>query len=366
MKEITIDVDSLFLISDIHFGVRSDASEWIKNMHDYFFNFFIPLIDREKTLKSGVFVLGDVFDNRETLNIEVVNIAIKVFSVLSKHVPVYCIVGNHDMYKKVDNEINSLRILKSLPNIHIIEENTLCKIKDIDTTILAMPYTTNNEKASNILNSTNVKYAFLHSDLVGFRYDNGRNILSGINTSTFSGYKIFSGHIHKRQESDTVIYIGSPYHTKRSDIGNTKGIYKIDLVNDTEQFFVNNYSPIFQKWDILKLLDKPFKDIKTIFRNNYTDIIINKKYVSSINVAEIMNVLRETGYKKVEFITVENEDGDYDNNQVLDTMDTLTIDEAIEKRLVDMSLTKERSKEIFKLTGYYKELVNNQIEKIDN
>jgi DNA repair exonuclease SbcCD nuclease subunit len=72
----------------------------------------------------------------------------------------------------------------------------------------------------------------MHTNLDGFKYDNGREITNGVNISNKNIKRVFSGHIHKRQENKKFIYIGSPYHTKRSDINNIKGAYILDTINN--------------------------------------------------------------------------------------------------------------------------------------
>lgn len=366
LENTIIDIDSAFLISDIHFGVRSDSVEWLENINDYFINFFIPLIETKRSKKSGVFVLGDVFDNRETINIEVFNTVITIFSKIAKIMPVWIVVGNHDMYKKVDNQINSLQLLANIPGITIIDENCILTIKDTKTKCLMMPFTTDDNEASLILSESDTDFAFLHSNLAGLKYDNGRNIITGVQTKAYKGARIFSGHIHKRQESGKITYIGSPYHTKRSDIGNQKGIYKLDFVKDKQIFYENTYSPIFQKFDINTLLEKTYAEVIELFRNNYTDILINKNKANYINIAKVLNILQPAEFKRIEFLTVDNNEGEYDTQMFMnDNTETISIDDAITLKYEEMSLTPEKIKELNELNDYYNKLVYNQTEKIE-
>ena len=75
-------------------------------------------------------------------------------------------------------------------------------------------------------------YAFMHTEISKMKMDNGMSITSGVNPDAFNGM-IFAGHIHKRQETKKVIYVGSPFQMSRSDIGNQKGIYNISKPRDT-------------------------------------------------------------------------------------------------------------------------------------
>ena len=35
------ECDNIIMLSDIHFGVRNNSIEWLENICDYFYNFFI-------------------------------------------------------------------------------------------------------------------------------------------------------------------------------------------------------------------------------------------------------------------------------------------------------------------------------------
>lgn len=93
------------MITDTHFGVRNSSIEWLDIMKEYFYDFFIPLLKREK--KEGDFLVhvGDVFDSRHSLNLLVMNEGISVFEEISKVMPIVIILGNHDM-KMRDSSIS--------------------------------------------------------------------------------------------------------------------------------------------------------------------------------------------------------------------------------------------------------------------
>ena len=92
-------------------------------------------------------------------------------------------------------------------------------------------------------------YAFMHTEISKMKMDNGMSITSGVNPDAFNGM-IFAGHIHKRQETKKVIYVGSPFQMSRGDIGNQKGIYTVDFNTAEINFIPNDYSPIFQNIQI--------------------------------------------------------------------------------------------------------------------
>lgn len=321
------NIDRILFISDIHLGVRNASFEWIDNMTDYFDNFFIPLMKKYKTAgdKIAVVIAGDFFDNRQHIDINIMNVGASIMEKLSAEAEIFVSIGNHDIYKKKDTTITSLRVFKSFKNVELIEELTTLEIKN-GIKFLIVPWVGDGKKETEILAkySQEVNYAILHSDISGLKYDNGRQIINGVNLAGIK-IKIYSGHIHKRQELDDVTYIGSPYQLKRSDIGNTKGIYsiKVDETGPIENFVENDYSPKFLKIQLDEILELNIQQIKSIIENNYVDIIIKRKYMNEINVAKFMEVMDACNTKKIELI--------------LDKLDTEVVDDNI-KGTSDMSI----------------------------
>jgi len=294
-----INYEKIFLLSDLHFGVRSNQLEWLQNQTYFFKEFYIPYL--KKSVKKGdiLFVLGDWFDNRQLLDIYIMNTSIDIIIELSNILPVYFITGNHDIYKKYDTDVNSIRAFKYIPNVTIYEKPII--ITNDNSKILILPWIGNKEHEENYVKNNKFDYIFTHTDIVGFRYDNNRVIYKGADFINMRGIKrLFSGHIHKRQEYQQFIYIGSPYHTKRSDIGNNKGVYLFDPKTNEIEFEKNNLSSIFQKIQLENILELTLKESVKIFNNNYTDIIVPDKYIHLFNLTKFIDILKDCKYKKIE------------------------------------------------------------------
>ena len=117
--------NNFFMISDIHLGLKNGSEEWIENMKDYFENFFIPLINKNKDKYSFLIVLGDIFDDRKNINIMVNDLAINIFEKLGSIIPTYIINGNHDLYKKTNNNVTSLKSLENIKGVTMIKNPTM-------------------------------------------------------------------------------------------------------------------------------------------------------------------------------------------------------------------------------------------------
>lgn len=367
LKKIKLkNLENIVLISDIHFGIRNASVEWLENMTGYFNNFFFPLLNKikEETPNSIVIIAGDYFDNRQSLDLNVMGTGIDIMESMSEILPVYIINGNHDVYRKNDNTINSLKVLRPIKNTHVITDNTVLETEKHKFLLFPWSGDIKGDFATVLNLPDDIDYAIMHEDIKSLIYDNGRQIVSGFDSSTFKGKKIYSGHIHKRQESDKVTYIGSPYQLKRSDIGNTKGIYVLNVKeNDVaEKFYPNDYSPKFLKLIAKDIVDLPHENLVQIMSNNYVDIIIKRTELNTINVSDLMKRLDECGAKKIEVI-LDNSEMEQILSEESEVSKDLTIEDITKSKINKLDIPDEEKAKIIKLNEQYIAASN---ELIDN
>jgi len=324
-----INYNRIFLLSDLHIGVRANSLEWLQNIKIFFKDFYIPYIKENVKENDHLFILGDIFDNRQLLDIYMMNTAIDIIIELAEILPICILTGNHDIYKKYDTDINSIAALRFIPNVFVFQKPTI--VTNGNSKILILPWIGNKEDEENYIHTNNnIDYVFAHIDINGFKYDNGREIkTSGANLFKFKKNikKLFSGHIHKRQEIGNFIYIGSPYHTKRSDIGNSKGLYLFNPETDSFSFILNDFSPIFQRIFLEGILELSLDDTIKLLNNNYTDIIVPDKYIHLFNLTKFIDILKDCKYKKIETANERKKLDDELSNalQNIDIRDILTL-----------------------------------------
>lgn len=347
----TLDIcaTKCIFISDIHFGVRQNSEEWQENQKDYFYNWFIPIItEYKKSLskddKAIVFVLGDVYDDRKSIDINVSNMSIDIFQDIAKILPVYIINGNHDLSKKTNKGNTSLRTMDLIKGVTVIQDPTFINIispidkKSIIQNIIAIPFLGDTTKESKYLaNYTNkAGIALMHTEIAKMKMDNGMSIVNGANPDAFNGL-IISGHIHHRQENGRVLYIGCPYQMTRGDIGNMKGLYIFDLKDLSYKFKENDYSPIFHKITIEDLLLLNAQNRADFLNNNYNFVLINEENIAKFKKkVDIYNLQQGSTAKCVRLLVIRK------NTNILD---------GDEKEYKEMSLS---------------ELINISIDNIEN
>jgi DNA repair exonuclease SbcCD nuclease subunit len=279
----------IYMIADLHIGVRNGLPEWIDNIRDYFDNWLIPVLRSRDLKESALFVLGDTLDNRKHTPLEAENLMIRVFKELAALLPVYVIVGNHDMLTKTGHDITGVKSLELIDNLTLVSDPAIVEtfFYDYVRKILMVPHMGDCQVENRILkqvcDSSDVDIVMLHTDIDRMKYDNGRDITSGTNVDDVKCRKVYSGHIHKRQETKKATYIGSPYHLDRKDTGNDKGVYVLDLMSMKEEFIQNDRSPKFIRCLMSDLLKCTAGQVREFIRNNYVDIYVTKEEDERIN-----------------------------------------------------------------------------------
>lgn len=319
-----------WIISDTHFGVRNSSQEWLEIMKDYFQNFFLPLLRREG--KPGDFVLhcGDVFDSRHSLNLLVMNEAIGIFEEMAKIMPVTIFLGNHDIYRKDSNEVNSVKVLKWIPGITIHEEPVVLDVAN--NKILLMPWRKSVEAEVECVVSHDADYLFCHTDVKGLRFNKYTEVEEGLDLNLMKKFKkVYSGHIHYAQKNKNFRMVGCPYQLTRSDLNNEKGIWLVNFEDDTETYFPNLHSPQFVKVMFEKLLEMEIDTVNKLFKNNFVDILVHPKWSLNFPFSSFSEELVD--YKKLEFIprsTEVDENGEIVDAEVsLENFDIVTLSEKV-------------------------------------
>jgi hypothetical protein len=285
---------------------------------EYFNNFFIPLLKKEANPETDVlFILGDVFDNRQSINVLTQNFALDIIKELSLILPLYGLLGNHDVYYKNNNLVHSLKVIepyfvKIFESPEILNENIVN-----DKRILVMPWAgeSYDKEVINELEIINrfsqtkkIDYVLAHTEIKNSFYNKFQKSEHGLDINLVDKikYKIISGHIHIRQEDKKYLYLGSPLSFTRGDVDNEKGIYCLDLEKNKTKFYPNDVSPKFiiigfpqfmnmQYEDFIKLINKNFVDLKIpdSFTNVFpfskvTELASNAKNISFNIVSEEM------------------------------------------------------------------------------
>jgi DNA repair exonuclease SbcCD nuclease subunit len=348
-------MSKVFIIGDTHIGCRSASVEFMQIVEQAHLDFIIPTIAKHYKKGDLIIQLGDVTDNRTSLNVKCMSIAINIYEKLGKIGPVHIIAGNHDIYLKHDTQISSLDCLKYIPNVNIHKEP---HVLDKDgNKLLLMPWRKDTKEESDTLKAYREQgcdYAFMHGTFSLLKYNKYVNIQEndGANPKSAEGYKkVYCGHIHWSQQKGNINIVGTPYQITRGDSGNTKGFFMIDLETQKETFFENNISPKFLSFTITNIDKNQLLEINDKSRNNFVDIHINDEILSknSAKLTKIFQKLSENT-RELNIIPVDNkhEIVETESSDIIDAK--LLIYTQLEQRFKNEDETKARKivNEIFK------------------
>jgi DNA repair exonuclease SbcCD nuclease subunit len=274
------------LISDIHFGCRGNSEKYLTLMSDFFRTTLMNTIDDHKI--SDVRILGDLFDNRNTLNVRTINTVLDIFNFYNINRPdvkFNILIGNHDQYYHNRSDINSINILKNIPNINIVDK--ICIEKINGKKIVMVPWliheTETYQKFTHMTDGDE-KFDLLlgHFEIRGFEVTPGIIDTTGLETNIFRNFKkVFSGHYHLRDTRGNLTYLGCPYQLSWGDYGNDKGIHIYDIDTEETIFIKNEDSPSHYKIIMSELANGDRECLKKV-KNNIIRLVIDKKYKDQV------------------------------------------------------------------------------------
>ena len=235
------------LIADCHFGIKKSDIPFMESQLRFYKEQFVPEL-KHANIKD-IFILGDVFDTRQTINVQTINVVIDLFKNILKDFNISIIVGNHDMYMTTTTDINSLKILDILPNVTVYEKQTVLTIDS--KTILLQPWITD---YSTYILTEHYDYAFMHADIIGFDQGGGRLSESGLMAKELLRKvdAVYTGHYHNGihrqfEKGKSVTYLGAPYQLTRIDRGGTRGYHILDIATGERTMVENKVSMKFTR-----------------------------------------------------------------------------------------------------------------------
>lgn len=260
------------IIADMHMGIKKSDFTFQESQLRFFKNQLVPEL-KAKQIKD-LFILGDVFDTRNAINVQTNDVVIDLFKDTLKDFNIKIIVGNHDMYMTTSTDINSLKALSLLPYVTVYKDPTPISIDG--KSILMLPWITDYSKFEEIVTGQ-YDYCFCHADIIGFNMG-GRLSDSGLMAKTLLDHfkYIWSGHYHNGytrtyEEGRYITYAGSPYELTRIDRGDHKGYHILDFETGEHEFVENTQSIKFTKYTYP---DVTFDNVK----GNVVDIDVPFQY----------------------------------------------------------------------------------------
>jgi uncharacterized protein (DUF3820 family) len=236
--------------TDIHFGLKSGSRIHNQDCED-FVNWFCETA-KTNDCETCIF-LGDWHHNRSTTDVSTMNYTLSNLEKLSQSFEkVYFILGNHDLFYKDKREINSVEFMRLFPNIVPIKDPYT---KD-DVTILPWLVGDEWQKISKIKS----KYIFGHLELPSFYMnamvqmpDHGQ-----LQRSHFANQDyVFTGHFHKRQQANNIVYMGNAFPHNYADSGDDERGMMILEWGGKPEYHTWPGQPTYRTYKLSSIIDNP-------------------------------------------------------------------------------------------------------------
>lgn len=236
------------ILGDVHIGARNDNLTFMNYHISFFENDLFPYLLKHDIKR--VIQLGDIFDRRKFVNFQILNEwKSRVFDwFLKNDIELDIIVGNHDVYFKNTNDVNSpILLLNEYSNITCHVHATEVMVGA--TNVLFVPWIndTNVKATMELVKKTKATVAMGHFEFNGFEMDKGHKHEGGTNSSKFKKFDtVLSGHFHHKSDDGHIFYLGIPYQITWVDHDSQKGFHTWDPDTLDLEFIPNN-NVIFKK-----------------------------------------------------------------------------------------------------------------------
>jgi DNA repair exonuclease SbcCD nuclease subunit len=235
--------------TDIHFGLKSNSQTHNQDCEE-FVDWFIAEAKKEGA-ETCIF-LGDWHHNRNSINLITLDTSLRCLEKLgAAFEQFFWFPGNHDLFYKDKREIHSSAFGRHIPGVTVVEKVTTIG----DVTLV--PWLVGDEWKT--ISQVKSRYMFGHFELPLF-YMNAMVQMPDHGELKAEHFKhqdyVFSGHFHKRQQRDKIVYIGNAFPHNFSDTwDDDRGMMFMDW-GGTPQFRAWDNAPKFRSLKLSRLLDE--------------------------------------------------------------------------------------------------------------
>ena len=270
------------IFTDPHVDCRGGSRVFRELQSAYFKEVMFPT-----AISEGCDVIvcgGDFFDKRNSVSLATIDYITNEFIPLVKEtgLPVYVIVGNHDIAFKNTNRINSLSIFKSCDLITVVEDD-LAIITTTGKPLVCCPWINpeNEERLLSDLKEVAISYnnpnLIGHFEIKGAKLDKSRLCDHGVEADVLSGYShVMSGHFHLPSRLANIEYLGATFHLNWGDYGSWRGFKTYDFGTDKIQDFENEYC-IFTQLSLEEIEMINDAELERSCESMYVKIIVSRE-----------------------------------------------------------------------------------------
>ena len=337
-------MSSVVFLGDTHFGVRNDNQVFIDYYKKFYDDVFFPYIDKHEI--STIIQFGDLVDRRKYINFLTLHSMREMFfePIKERRIETHIFCGNHDVYYKNTNHINSLdELLGGYGGLVQFYTNPVT-IDVCGVQFCILPWINGENYAASMetITSTDARYCLGHLELAGFEMYRGVANEQGMDSNLFANKfdLTISGHFHHRSERNSIIYVGTPYEMTWQDYDDPKGFHIFDTEKGKLTFVENPYK-IFHKIYYDDAIDVKKMDF-SLYKSAFVKVIVKKKE-NPIMFEKMMDKLYEIGPADVSILEELNFGDEMDSEHVQEKSTLDILSEAIDSLTTDKNKDKMKS-----------------------
>lgn len=318
----------IVLIGDLHNGLRGANPIFEQEARRYYDDVLFPDLESRRPL--AVFFLGDLFDDRRAINTRTLNFVKAAFldRIAELNIPMFCIIGNHDIHYKNSLHPNSVSpILREYPTIRVIDEPTDIEISGRKFLLVPWVCQDNRQHVCDAIESESSATVLVgHFDIIGFDMQVGNPSRHGFDPATFSHFDlVVSGHYHVSSRHGNIWYPGTPYQMTRADNGQVKGHYRLNVDTLATEKVINPHT-LFETVEITDETRSLTREQAEEYATKIVTAIV-KGDVSDEIIERAIKLYEDAGVHEIKVIDPRNTGSDLDAVDIEDiqALDTLTI-----------------------------------------
>lgn len=314
------------ILNDTHCGCRNSSDIFMQYQERFYGEVFFPYLLENNI--SQILHLGDYYDNRKTVNLKALSHNRRIFldKLREYNIHMDIIPGNHDVYYKNTNGLNSLKELMGhyMNEVDILMDPIVREYDGIKFGLVPWICPENEKEVMTFLDNCGADVIGGHFELAGFEMDKGLVCKEGMDPKPLQKFEtVLSGHFHTKSSKGNIHYLGAQMEFFWNDAHDPKYFHIYDtetreitpVQNDVTIFHKIYYDEDTVKYfEDLSYLDGKF--VKLIVSNR-SDLQKFERYVERIQQQKVHELKIAEDFREFRGENVSDEDLRVDDTETL-------------------------------------------------
>ena len=267
------------ILNDTHCGVRNASEIYLDNAEEFYEKVFFPKCEEEGI--THIIHLGDYYDHRKFVNFRALTHNRKNFlNILrERKMTMDIIPGNHDVYYKNTNDLNSLKecLGHYMDEVNIIMEPEVKEYGSLKMAMLPWICPENYEQSIEFVKTCEADWLGGHLELNGFEVLRGVVSHDGMDPKLFKRFElVLTGHYHCSSRRDNIWYLGTQMEFNWNDAHDPKYFHILDTETREIEKILNPHTLYHKIYYDDKKQD--YVDFDTsILRNKFVMVVVVNK-----------------------------------------------------------------------------------------